>query len=83
NLSKNFRIKIGSESLFNDGVGVVLFVIFLNLADQATPNFTPFQVVGLMLWEGLGSIVLGITLGWIADRLMHTTEDYKIEILLT
>lgn len=82
-MSKNLRIKIGCESLFNDGAGIVLFLILLNIADPNPINFTPVQITFLLIWEGIGSIILGLTLGWITYKLIHGIDDYKVEILLT
>ncbi|MFY9287199.1 MAG: sodium:proton antiporter [Alphaproteobacteria bacterium] len=82
-ISRRFLIKIGGESLLNDGAGIVLFMVLLNIADPTTPNMTPMEITGLFLWEGIGSIILGLTLGWITFRFLIGIDDYKIEALLT
>jgi CPA1 family monovalent cation:H+ antiporter len=80
-LSKNFRVKIASESLFNDGVGVVTFLVLLGMTQTAVP--APGAIVLVLAWQGLGAIILGLTLGWITYRLLLGIDDYKVEIMMT
>jgi monovalent cation:H+ antiporter, CPA1 family len=80
---KSLRLKIGCESLLNDGVAVVLFMILLTTADPNKINFTPPEIVMLLIWEGLGSIILGLTLGWLTCQLLRAIDDYKVEVFLT
>jgi len=81
-LSKSLRVKIASESLFNDGVGVVVFLALLGLTSGQQPA-SAGEVIVLLAWQGAGSMVLGLTLGWITHRLLGSIDDYKVEVMLT
>jgi CPA1 family monovalent cation:H+ antiporter len=73
---------LGGESLFNDGVGAVLFVALL-----ATPESSRFPSVGsftaLFLLEAGGGILLGLALGFVVYRLLRPVNSYRIEVFLT
>ena len=74
--------KMAGEALLNDGFGVALFVLFLGIAaggEQASAA----GAAALFTREVAGGALLGLALGFGANRLLATVDDYKVEILLT
>ncbi|MEL0644123.1 sodium:proton antiporter [Olleya sp. Ti.3.14] len=80
---KKLETKIVGESLFNDGVGVVIFLTIFKIADLGIDNVSAIEVVELFGVEVLGGIALGLVLGWITYRLMKSIDDYDIEVIIT
>lgn len=73
---------LGGESLFNDGVGAVLFLALLATpGSRALPSVGSFT--GLFFLEAGGGVALGFALGFIAYRLLLLVDSYKIEVFLT
>jgi len=80
---KKLEAKIVGESLFNDGVGVVIFLTIFQIALLGTGEIEAFDVFKLFGKEVFGGILLGGVLGWITYRLMKSINDYDIEVIIT
>jgi CPA1 family monovalent cation:H+ antiporter len=80
---KKLETKIVGESLFNDGVGVVVFITIFKIAQMGGAQVEAMEVVKLFSQEVFGGISLGLILGWVTFKLMKSIDDYDIEVIIT
>jgi CPA1 family monovalent cation:H+ antiporter len=78
--------QLAGESLFNDGVGAVIFVALLGASKASSAHIglpSPTTFAALLLLQAGGGIVLGVVLGYLAYRLIGMVDSYRVEVMLT
>jgi CPA1 family monovalent cation:H+ antiporter len=80
-IPKGIQAQLAGESLFNDGIGAVLFITMLEVAHGHAP--TPWHVSGFLFIKAGGAVALGVVAALVTSQLMRRIDAYNVEILFT
>lgn len=82
-IPSSLEVKIAGESLFNDGVAVVIFISIAQIARSADGSFSAFEVGKLFLREAIGGLTFGGLIGYLGFLALRSIDDYKVEVMIT
>jgi len=80
--SKSLETKIAGESLFNDGVAIVVFLTIFGIAINGEP-LSAQHIAVLFIQEAIGGAIFGFLAGWVVLEMLKQVDNYQVEILLT
>jgi CPA1 family monovalent cation:H+ antiporter len=83
NIPESAEMKITGESLFNDGVAIVIFLTLLRIAQTGIEDISAGNVLSLFLEEVGGGLIYGAVLGYVFFLLLKSVNNYEVEVLLT
>jgi CPA1 family monovalent cation:H+ antiporter len=80
---KSLEIKFIGEALFNDGMGIVLFVVFLGVATGQAEQWTGWHLLKYFCQQALGGVAFGVLLGYFASKALKNVDNYEVAVLVT
>lgn len=83
NVPKSAEINIVGESLFNDGIGVVVFISLMTIIKDGIDTVHISDIMLLFVREAFGGMALGLVAGYIIFILLKSIDDYETEVIIT